>query len=263
MYYSLYQRKTLEYLFNKYKLGSKRKEQNDIKRLNLNGKIKNYKIICDNTIIQEYEFNELGFLVLEFNPKEYYMNEFYDNGLIKEKRVFDTNDKNLYTEYFHYNNLWILEEKIVGHHNNLQRNYDEYYEYDTRGNTTAIIRQYANYNDDVDTFKYNSKCQMTDHYIFDKSSRNFIGRFKYKFREFLTLEKYFSEDNKLLSSKKSTLDLHNNPIQVEKYMKFMNKKSTTNYLYSYDKYQNWVTRDQSVNGTKTVQETTQIEYFES
>ena len=76
MYYSLYQKKTLEYLFNKYKLGSKRKEKNDIKRLNLNGKIKNYKIICDNTIIQEYEFNELGFIVLEFNPKEYYINEF-------------------------------------------------------------------------------------------------------------------------------------------------------------------------------------------
>jgi len=263
MYYSLYQRKTIEYLFNKYKFGSKRKEQNDIERLNLNGKIKNYKIICNNTITQEYEFNKFGFIVLEFNTKEYYMNEYNTLNLISERTVFDIDDKKIRSEYFFYNKLGLIDKKNVENHIQYDKGYDEYYEYDNRDNRTAIIKQHQNYNDDIDTYKYNSKSQITDHYLFTKSSQNYIGRFKYKYKDFIVLEKYFSEDNELLSSKKSTLDINNNPIQVEKYVKFMNIRSTTNYLYSYDRFKNWITKDQSLNGKKTVQEKTQIEYFEN
>ena len=41
----------------------------------------------------------------------------------------------------------------------------------------------------------------------------------------------------------------------------MNIRSTTNYLYSYDNFNNWITKDQSLNGEKKAQERTQIEYF--
>lgn len=266
MFYSFYQKKTLNYLIEKIKPGKKNYEKNDIQKLNLKGKIKSYTVISSKEnigIIESMKFNENGNLILHNKNSKLKLYEYNENYKLKKCETFENERKLIFTEYFKYDNEKKLISKETINELNFENNFTEYYEYDLRKNLTAIIKLY-DLDDIIQTNKYNNHGYLTDSFYFTNKTYN--GRSCEKFNKvyggkFKTITEYSSENdviiekNFLLNDKDDTIaELFHNSYRD-------NATSTLNFIYKYDKYDNWINKKEYYNDELNEEQITEIEYY--
>lgn len=270
MFYSFYQKKTLSYFIEKIKLGKKNHEKSDIQKLNLKGKIKSYTLISSNEnidIIESITFNENGNFITHNKKGNFKIYQYNENTKLKKCETFENEDKLILTEYFKYDTEKKLISKETLDELNFNNNYSEYYEYDLRKNLTAIIKLY-DLDDIIQTNKYNNYGQLTDSFYFTNKIYN--GRSCEKFKnvyggKFKTITQYSSE-NDVITEKNSILNDNGDTIaelfhNSLNYLYRDNPTSTLNFIYKYDKYDNWITKTEYYNGDLKEELTTKIEYY--
>lgn len=269
MFYSFYQKKTLSYFIEKIKLGKKNHEKNDIQKLNLKGKIKSYTLISTNEnigIIESITFNESGNFITHTKNSNFKIYQYNENSKLKKCETFENEEKLILTEYFKYDNEKKLISKETLDELNFN-NYNEYYEYDLRKNLTAIIKLY-DLDDIIQTNKYDNYGQLTDSFYFTNNIYN--GRSSEKLNnvyggKLKTITQYSSkndvitEKNFMLNDKGDSIaELFYNSLN---YLFCDNGTSTLNFIYQYDKNDNWINKKEYYNGDLKEELTTKIEYY--
>jgi len=269
MYYSFYQKKTLDYFFQKIKVGKKNNKKNDIQRLNLKGKIKSYKVISSKenlNVIEEIIFDKKGNFITYSKKDECKIYNYKEDSKLSSCETF-IDDKLILTEFFKYDQKGKLVSKKIFEEINIQNNCTEYYEYDLRENITAIIKQY-DLDDVVQTNKYNKSGSLTDSFYF--TNKKYEGcicvKIKNTFGGKIKSITSLSSENDTLIRRELTLNEKGDVISelfynVFKYQFDYNPTSTFQFIYKYDKFENWITRSEYFNGDLKEELTTEIEYF--
>lgn len=269
MFYSFYQKKTFDYFFQKIKVGKNNNEKNDIQRQNFKGKIKSYQLISskeNSVVVEKIIFNEKGNFITYSKKNEHKIYNYNENSKLSNCETF-INDKLILTEYFKYDPKGKLVSKKTFDEINFKNNYTEYYEYDLRKNITAIIKQY-DLDDIIQTNKYDKSGNLTNSFYF--TNKKYDGcsceKLKITFEGKLKSITHFSSENDIVIHRELMLNDKNDIISelfynVFKYQFRDNPTSTFQFIYKYDKFENWINRTEYLNGDLQEELITEIEYF--
>ena len=189
IYYADYKRNSLSYLLLFLKPGKQNKQVNDLRKLNLKGKVKRYeKIITEpNSTIESreiYLFNEQGYLLeedlLKGKKKIKRLYQYFNENRISSCIVYNEKDEEIQSSYYKYDKKWRLLSKTF--FETKYDSYEEYYSYDLRNNIIIQERYYEEsyivyvydynyYGELVNTFTYEEN-KMGRHI---KNSKYFIN----------------------------------------------------------------------------------------
>lgn len=251
----IYQTLSPIYLFRKYKRGKKKLLENDVKKLNLIGKVKTYQNIKENIITTEIKFNEFGFITSKYenNDTKIY-NYISDTNLLLEISTYlghEISFENLISEeFFHYNKSFSkLLFKKTENYKFSKFEYTDKFCYDIRGNLIAII----NYRGSI---KKGSVCkvviktydmennEVAEKIYYDNKSKNIMRINKISTNSIRNVENYFNKVDRgyeLMSNMTEIIDENKLVISRESFTLITGFLNTKIY-YNFDKYGNWVSK---------------------
>jgi hypothetical protein len=278
LYYANFKKNSLSYLLLFLKPGKRNKQVNDLRKLNLKGKVKRYeKIITEPNSTAAYReiylFNEQGFLLeedlLKGKEKIKRLYQYFNENTISSCIVYNEKDEEIQSAFYEYDKNWKLLHKTF--FETKYNSYDEYYSYDLRNN---IILQERYYEEScvVDIYDYNYYGELINTYTYEENKMvRHIKNIKYFVNHKIIKESFVLMPDGGVFSKTTKYYNSNQDIMVKTLASFnLIREIETTYVYTYnnqsekyysEKNDNWV-KKQKFHSSLVETIISKIDYFD-
>lgn len=251
----IYQTLSPIYLFRKYIRGKKKLLENDVKKLNLKGKVKTYQNIKENIISTEINFNEFGFITSKYENNDTKIYDYIsDTNLLLGINTYlghEISFENLISEeFFHYNKSFSkLLFKKTQNYKFSKFIYIDKFCYDIRGNLIAIINYRGSIKKGsvskvvIKTYDMENN-EIAEKIYYDNKSKNIMRISQIGSTSIRNVENYFykvDQGYELISNMTEIIDENKLVISSESFALITGTLNTKVY-YNFDKYGNWVSK---------------------